>query len=107
MAASEHTCTAGAPGCTYAALCGRCYGRELAIRRPQARVIGACWAERICRGDRRAVEAWPTEAPRTLAIARRKVTQLAGDPRLLEALALACSQGAAAWWAGRPARYRM
>lgn len=107
MAASEHSCTARTPGCTYAALCERCYGRELAGKRPQARVIGACWGERVCRGERRARATWPTEEPKTLAIARRLVAQLAGDPRLLEALALACSQGAEAWWVARPAKYRL
>lgn len=105
MAASEHNCTE--PGCSYAALCVRCYERELALRRPQARVIGACWAERVCRGEARRRETWPTEDPKTLAIARRKVAQLADDPRLLEAFAAACSQGAAAWWAQRPERYRL
>lgn len=107
MSASEHACIARAPGCTYASMCERCYGRELAIRRPQARVLGQCWAERVCRGERRAVETWPTEDPKVLAIARRLVAQLAADPRLLDAFAAACSQGAAAWWARRPAKYRL
>jgi hypothetical protein len=37
------------------------------------------------------------------------VTQesLAADPRLVDDLAAACSQGAAAWWQRRPDRYRL
>ena len=103
----KHDCIAGVATCTPATLCARCYQRELASRRPQARAIGQMWAERICRGELRGREAWPTEDPKTIAIARRKVAQLARDPRLLELFAVACSEGAAAWWAGRPAKYRL
>lgn len=106
MAASEHSCTAAAPGCTAATLCERCFGRELAIRRPAARTIGACWAERVCRGEARRQDAWP-ETDNARAIARRKVGQLTSDPRLVELFAAACMSGAAAWWAKRPAKYRL
>lgn len=92
--------------CAAEQLCERCFGRELAAKSGQAAALGQVWAESICRGELRAIETWPELAPRTLAMARRKVRQLGQDPRLLEQLALACSRGAATWWAGRPARYR-
>ena len=100
-------CTSEVAECTAEALCDRCYGSELADKRPQARVAGQCWAESICRGDLRARETWPTEDAKTLAIARRKMASLARDPRMVEPLPLACSQGAAAWWLARPAMYRV
>jgi hypothetical protein len=92
--------------CADALLCDRCYGRELAAKRPQARVLGACWAERICRGALRARPAWPEDGDKAVQIARRLVRGLARDPRLIEALAQACSSGAAEWWQHRPPRYR-
>jgi len=93
--------------CTDERLCECCYGRELMAKRRQASVIGQCWAERICRGELRARPAWPEHDEKAIHIARRLVSRLAQDPRLLHELAAACSQGAAAWWARRPARYRM
>jgi hypothetical protein len=93
--------------CASVQLCDRCYGRELIVKRPQARVVGACWAERICRGDLRAREAWPEHDDKTLGIARRLVSALTRDPRLREELAVVCSRGAAVWWQRRPLRYRM
>jgi hypothetical protein len=87
-------------------LCERCYGRELLVKCGQAGVIGQCWAERICRGALCAEPAWPERGEKAIQIARRLVGSLAKDPRLLEALAAACSRGAAAWWLRRPARYR-
>jgi hypothetical protein len=87
-------------------LCAACYGRGRHDHLPQARVIGECWAERVCRGELRQREAWPAGEPKTLVIARRLVGALASDPRLLEELALACDAGAAAWWARRPESYR-
>ncbi|TMQ03602.1 MAG: hypothetical protein E6J90_31345 [Deltaproteobacteria bacterium] len=88
-------------------LCEHCYGRELVVKRRQARVIGQCWAERICRGELRAQAAWPEHGARTMRIARRLVGTLVKDPRLLDDLAAACSRGAAAWWERRPPRYRV
>jgi hypothetical protein len=93
--------------CAEEVLCDRCYGRELASRRPQARVIGACWAERVCRGELRRRAAWPAHEGKALEIARRLVSSLAKDARLRELLAAACSSGAAAWWERRPMRYRI
>lgn len=87
-------------------MCEHCLGATLAAHRPQARVLGQCWGERVCRGELRARETWPTLEHKTLTIARRLVAPLATDPRLVEPLALACSEGAAAWWLRRPARYR-
>ena len=87
-------------------LCDRCYGRELTAKRPQARVVGECWAERICRDALRANAVWPEREEKALQIARRLVGTLAKDPRLLDELAPACSRGAAAWWQRRPERYR-
>jgi hypothetical protein len=92
--------------CDPAALCDACLGRERFAKRGQADVIGQCWAERVCRGDYRAREVWPEREERTLAIARRKVAELARDSRLVDELAAVCSRGAATWWARRPARYR-
>jgi len=92
--------------CVPAGLCPRCYGRELMAKRGQADVIGQCWAERICRGELRAREAWPEHDEKAIGIARRLVRRLAEDPRLLDELAAACNAGAAARWARRPARYR-
>jgi hypothetical protein len=92
--------------CVEHELCEACYGRELTAKRPQARVVGECWAERICRGELRAQPAWP-ESERALAIARRLVGALAKDSRLLDELALGCVRGAAAWWQRRPPRYRI
>lgn len=92
--------------CLPDALCDRCFGRELMAKRGQADVIGQCWAERVARDPaHRGRASWPTD-DRALAIARRKVANLAADPRLLEELAAACVAGAAAWWVRRPARYR-
>jgi hypothetical protein len=88
-------------------LCEHCYGRELLAKCRQAGVIGQCWAERICRGDLRAQPAWPERDDKAIRIARRLVATLARDPRLLDALAAACSSGAAAWWQRRPERYRV
>jgi hypothetical protein len=87
-------------------LCDDCLGRELLAKRGQADVLGQCWAERICRGELRARDAWPTLEEKTLQIARRQVRSLAKDPRLIDKLAVACSAGAAAWWQRRPPRYR-
>jgi hypothetical protein len=86
-------------------LCERCFGRELTSKRAQARVVGECWAERICRGDLRTRPSWPDSA-RSLQIAHRLVGALASDPRLRDMLAVACVGGAAAWWQRRPVRYR-
>lgn len=91
--------------CTDDVLCDRCLGRELTAKRGQARVVGQCWAERICRGDLRVQPAWP-DSDKALRIARRLVGALARDPRLVDDLAAACLAGAAAWWQRRPARYR-
>lgn len=93
--------------CAEDRLCERCYGRELLAKRRQAGVIGQCWAERICRGELRAQPSWPEHGDKAIHIARRLVSRLAQDPRLLDELAVACSSGAAAWWARRPARYRI
>jgi hypothetical protein len=93
--------------CTDDHLCAACYGRERLAKRGQAETIGQVWAERICRGELRAQPAWPEHEPKTLAIARGLVGQLACDPRLVEDLARACSAGAAAWWQRRPELYRV
>jgi hypothetical protein len=93
--------------CTEDDLCGRCFRRELAAKRPQARVIGACWAERICRGELRQRVAWPASEGKALEIARRLVSSLAKDPRLRDELVIACSSSAALWWRDRPPRYRV
>ena len=87
-------------------LCERCFGRELTAKRGQARVVGECWAERICRGALRAKPVWPEHDGKALRIARRLVLTLAKDPRLIDKLAVACNGGAAAWWQRRPERYR-
>jgi hypothetical protein len=92
--------------CNSDRLCARCYGRELTAKRPQARVVGECWAERICRGELRRIADWPEDGGKAFVIARRLVGALASDPRLLDELAVACSRGAAAWWQRRPPRYR-
>jgi hypothetical protein len=92
--------------CATDQLCERCYGRELTAKRPQARVVGECWAERICRGELRRIAAWPEHGGKAIGIARRLVSALAKDPRLVDELAVTCSRGAAAWWQRRPARYR-
>jgi hypothetical protein len=94
------------PCCSDNALCPPCFDRELADKRPQARVRGACWAESICRGELRARATWP-EDELTLTTARHMVAALARDPRLLDELVAACNHGAQAWWQGRPARYRV
>lgn len=91
--------------CADEELCERCFGRELTAKRSQARVVGECWAERVCRGVLRSQPSWP-EHDKALRIARRLVATLAKDPRLLDRLAVACVCGAAAWWQRRPARYR-
>ena len=93
--------------CTEEFLCASCYARELFVKRGQANVIGQCWAERICRGELRAREAWPAHEGKAAEMARDKVRYLTRDPRMLEELAAACTAGAAAWWQRRPARYRM
>lgn len=92
--------------CADGELCDRCFGRELTAKRLQARVVGECWAERVCRGALRAQPRWP-ENEKAFRIARRLVATLAKDPRLLDRLAIACVDGAAAWWLRRPDRYRL
>jgi hypothetical protein len=73
---------------------------------PQARVIGACWAESVARRpEHRGHEVWPQDE-RALAIARSKVATLVTDARLVETLAEACVRGAAEWWKRRGPRYR-
>jgi hypothetical protein len=82
--------------------CRRC--AEVVLTR-QARVLGAVWAERIAR-----VRGWEPEWPsgeRAWKRARELVTPMAGDARLEKPLAAACMDGAAAWWAKRPERYRV
>lgn len=101
----EHRCTDLAPGCSPAALCGRCYGSELLSKRGQADVLGQCWAERVARRPEFRDRAWPNDE-RALAMAVAKVANLTPDPRLRAELAKACLAGAAAWWARRPAHYR-
>lgn len=93
--------------CPPDALCPRCYGRELASKLGQARVQGAVWAEKVARDPKhRGHAAWPQDE-RALAMAAGKIAQLTADPRLRGELAAACVAGAAAWWADRPARYRV
>jgi hypothetical protein len=103
----EWICPDAAPRCEPAALCERCFGRELVSKRGQAAALGQCWAERVCRDEHRQRDAWPAGEPKAIAIARRLVSALGSDPRLLGELALACDAGAAAWWARRPERYRL
>jgi len=99
-------CPDGVADCADAALCAGCYSRTLVVARRQARVVGACWAERTARRpELRAVDAWP-DTPKARAIARRLVAMLVRDERMLDELAQATLTGAAAWWARRPARYR-
>jgi hypothetical protein len=84
------------------------HDRDLLAKRDQAVEIAQGWAERICRSDLRACEAWLEHDAEALAIARQQAASLAThDPRLLEDLARACSTGAAAWWERRPMRYRI
>jgi hypothetical protein len=79
-------------------LCAGCHGRELTAKLPQARVVGATWAERTARDPaHRGYASWP-DGPKTIAIARRRVAQLATDPRLTAELARSCITGAAACW---------
>jgi hypothetical protein len=87
-------------------LCERCYRRELVAKRGQAGAVAQTWAERVCRGEYRRRDAWPQHEPRTIAIARRLVANLARDSRLLDDLAVECNAGAARWWERRPATYR-
>jgi hypothetical protein len=72
MPVHELQCPSGSPVCRAAELCDRCLAGAIAARRPQSRVIGACWAESICRGELRARDAWPTRDERTIAIARAR-----------------------------------
>jgi hypothetical protein len=75
-------------------------------RRGQARVVGEVWAEEVGRRpEHRGRDSWPDDV-RAIAIAERKVEQLAADPRLRAELAKLCVAGAAAWWERRPAGYR-
>jgi hypothetical protein len=100
-------CQDDAPHCGPTTMCDGCLGRELTAKRGQARVAGAVWAEEIAarHPDLRRHLAWPaTDVSR--AIARRRVLALATDQLLGNALAESCLAGAAAWWAGRPERYR-
>jgi hypothetical protein len=78
----------------------------LVAKRGQAAALGQTWAERVCRGEYRRRDAWPQHEPRTIAIARRLVANLAHDSRLLDDLAIECNAGAARWWERRPATYR-
>lgn len=85
-------------------LCTRCYGRAQITATGQARVLGQCWAERICRGS---VSVQAQQLGRDLTQdARSLVANLTKDARLVNDLAEVCIQGAASWWARRPARYR-
>lgn len=72
----------------------------------QARGAGAVWAESICRGEIRRREWAEVNAVKASAIARRLVTKTFHDSRVVDELVPAFLEGAADWWARRPARYR-
>ncbi len=106
MQPRKHTCYEGLDTCKPNNLCERCLRRELAVKRPMARALGACWAEKIARLPvHRVHPKWPV-TEETLTIARTKVVTLGKDPRLLDELAASCVRGAATWWQKRPERYR-
>lgn len=64
------------------------------------------WARLICRGEHRAKPWSEVNANKANEIARRKVGQIAKDPRLVGSLVGPFLQGAEQWWGNRPARYR-
>jgi hypothetical protein len=100
-------CLSDDPNCHPSTWCDGCFKHELRWKRGHAATIGSMWAEKVCVGPHRTRESWPEHEAKTLAIAARKVAQLAGqDPRLVPELAAACTAGAAAWWRTRPAHYR-
>lgn len=104
-----HVCTSGEPSCASAQLCAGCYAERLLSARRQAAVLGQCWAERIGLNheELRAQPAWPEHGEKTIRIARRLVSRLTQDPRMIDELARACTDGAARWWERRPERYRV
>ena len=86
--------------CEPTELCDRCFGRELRALQPQARVLGAMWAEEVARRpEHREREHWPMTG-KVQEIALRKVQYLSPDARLREELVQDCIAGAAAWWEG-------
>lgn len=83
--------------CARTNLCERCYAFSLATLTGHARARGWAWADRVAR--RAALDQpWPTHKERAAVIARAQVADLSEDPRLLEVLARACAEEAAAQW---------
>ncbi len=78
-------------------LCDLCFQGAWENLRGVAATRGEVWAMDVARRTR-LDRAWPEDSPRVAAISRTKVSDLARDGRLLEALAAELARWAARWW---------
>ncbi|HEU0030929.1 MAG TPA: hypothetical protein VFQ53_09855 [Kofleriaceae bacterium] len=83
--------------CARDQLCDRCLHDGLAQLRGVAACRGEFWARSVAGRTRRRT-AWPGYAGRCAELARDKVSDLARDARLREALAQLVVEWAARWW---------
>lgn len=89
-------------GCPRDGLCDRCVDDVFAQLRGVAACRGEVWAMNLARRCRRDLP-WPAFEGRTRELARAKISDLTGDPRLAERLARELASWAARWWTA-PAR---
>src|ERR1043166_309038 len=78
-------------------LCQRCYERDRPTLLRHADALGQCLAERLCRGELRALAEWPSTSA-TLQMVTDEVAALTADDRMRRECARACADGAATWW---------
>jgi hypothetical protein len=90
-------------GCPSDRLCALCLDGRWAQLRGVAACRGEAWADELA-GVRGAPRDWPVDSEKMRALARRRVKDLARDPRLLEMLTDELVRYAAKRWAqGRSA----
>lgn len=93
--------------CPRTELCDTCLAGAWDNLRGVAACRGDVWAESVAaRTKRSRLTPWPAHEGRAAAIARRKVADLTGDPRLLDRLAAELARAAARCWS-RPVEVRI
>ena len=90
-------------GCPSEALCPLCLDGRWSQLRGVAACRGEAWATAVAL-EKQSREPWPT-TEKMLGIARRKVEDLARDPRLIEMLTAELARWAARRWAAASRRY--
>lgn len=79
-------------------LCDRCLEDAFAQLRGVAACRGESWAREVAKKVPRELP-WPSDSPKTAAIALRKVGDMSRDERLRGKLAAEIEAWAARWWA--------